>query len=297
MLVSPIVWPAFRASLSRVRAPRPTGSAWCLNPHVEQTEAPRVHGVAEGSVLLVRDPVRSLTLPYWTSSRDLSHVSGLSTIARARWSARTAALVGAGIVHEAEATRLARRRFERGLARAREAIETCGYAVLWDLLPAGFVDAVRRHFRARIAAGQLALGDPQVSRRYSAYDEPVCAWLHTLLTPLVARAIPHAIARSYAFLSAYVGGASLARHTDRPACEYTLSLTIDATPDASHAAAWPLCLESDADEAVVKVLLAPGDALLFRGRRLPHYRDPLPKGCTSTSLLFHFVHAHARGLR
>jgi len=34
-----------------------------------------------------------------------------------------------------------------------------------------------------------------------------------------------------------------------------------------------------------------GDALLFRGRYLSHWRDQLPEGYTSSSILFHFVDA------
>jgi hypothetical protein len=34
-----------------------------------------------------------------------------------------------------------------------------------------------------------------------------------------------------------------------------------------------------------------GDALLFRGRYLTHWRDRLPEGYTSSSILFHFIEA------
>jgi hypothetical protein len=39
----------------------------------------------------------------------------------------------------------------------------------------------------------------------------------------------------------------------------------------------------------VTVFQAIGDALLYRGRELPHSRDALPEGHTSTSIFFHYV--------
>jgi hypothetical protein len=39
----------------------------------------------------------------------------------------------------------------------------------------------------------------------------------------------------------------------------------------------------------VTVFQALGDGLLYRGGELPHFRDVLPEGQTSTSLFFHYV--------
>jgi len=39
----------------------------------------------------------------------------------------------------------------------------------------------------------------------------------------------------------------------------------------------------------LRVLQHIGDGLLYRGQYVPHYRDALPAGHTSTSLLFHYV--------
>jgi hypothetical protein len=66
-------------------------------------------------------------------------------------------------------------------------------------------------------------------------------------------------------------------------------LCADATPDPATYGAWPINLLTS--EGSVGVTLGIGDALLFRGRHLPHWRDELPAGYTSSSVLFHYVDA------
>jgi alkylated DNA repair dioxygenase AlkB len=100
--------------------------------------------------------------------------------------------------------------------------------------------------------------------------------------------IPEAVKPSYCYLGLYVAGAALAKHTDREQCEYTLSLTIDATPHSDAANAWPLYADL-ANGETIEALLGAGDGLIFKGRELPHYRHELPEGRTSSSIFFHYV--------
>jgi hypothetical protein len=50
---------------------------------------------------------------------------------------------------------------------------------------------------------------------------------------------------------------------------------------------WPIQL--DIPDGALRIWQYLGDSLLYRGRFLPHYRDELPEGFTSTSLLLHYV--------
>lgn len=60
----------------------------------------------------------------------------------------------------------------------------------------------------------------------------------------VSDLIRRVVVPSYSYLALYRGGATLDPHTDRDACEYTISLCIDATPDPQTHGAWPLNLRS-----------------------------------------------------
>jgi hypothetical protein len=47
--------------------------------------------------------------------------------------------------------------------------------------------------------------------------------------------------------------------------------------------------ESEAEDTNTAVYLASGDALIYKGRELIHYRYSLPENHQSTSLFFHYV--------
>jgi len=164
-----------------------------------------------------------------------------------------------------------------------------GYVQLSGLLPPFHIGALRRYYRHHTRTGTFVLGDDQTPGRYVAYDEPTTRYVQQQLTRTVSDLARRVVVPSYNYLALYQGGAVLDPHTDREACEYTISLCIDATPDPQTHGAWPLHLMTADGE--VSLTQGIGDALLFRGRYLPHWRDQLPEGYTSSSILFHFVDA------
>ena len=92
---------------------------------------------------------------------------------------------------------------------------------------------------------------------------------------------------SYVYFASYQGGAELERHTDRPQCEFSITYCLDFTPEPVRATPWPILLDTPAGR--VTVYQAIGDALLYRGCQVPHYRRRLQEGATSSSFFFHFV--------
>jgi hypothetical protein len=162
-----------------------------------------------------------------------------------------------------------------------------GWLELSGLLPPFHLGALRRYYRYHTRMGSFAFGDAQTPGRFIAYDEPVTKYVHHQLARTISDIAQRRVVPSYNYLAFYQGGATLDPHTDREACEYTVSLCIDATPDPHTHGAWPLQLQTP--EGSVSVTLGIGDALLFRGRILTHWRDQLAAGYTSSSILFHFV--------
>jgi hypothetical protein len=92
---------------------------------------------------------------------------------------------------------------------------------------------------------------------------------------------------SYVYLASYMSGADLKKHTDREQCEFSVTLCLDFSPEPALATSWPIRLDSSSGTVTAHQAL--GDGLVYRGTRVPHYRDVLPQGFTSTSLFFHYV--------
>ena len=88
--------------------------------------------------------------------------------------------------------------------------------------------------------------------------------------------------RSNSYLRLYKRGDVLKRHRDRKACEISLSLNIGQRP----AEPWPLCVESERESFSASLL--PGDALLYRGIDLFHWRE-VYEGEALVQVFLHYV--------
>jgi hypothetical protein len=92
---------------------------------------------------------------------------------------------------------------------------------------------------------------------------------------------------SYVYAASYLSGAVLKKHIDREQCEFSVTLCLDFSPEPRAETSWPIRL--DTAHGTVTVYQALGDGLVYRGPRVPHYRDTLSKDRTSTSIFFHYV--------
>lgn len=162
-----------------------------------------------------------------------------------------------------------------------------GYAPIAGLIHPFHVAALRRYYRHLIRTGAIQLGDRQSSRRYIAHNEPVARFFHQQITARLSQLAGEALRPSYVYLASYLSGAELKKHVDREQCEYSVTFCLDFSPEPELATPWPIRL--DTASGTVKVYQALGDGLAYRGTRLPHYRDALGEGQTSTSIFFHYV--------
>jgi hypothetical protein len=119
---------------------------------------------------------------------------------------------------------------------------------------------------------------------YDLYADPLMESILLHLQPVLERATGISLLPTYSYLRIYETGAALTKHTDRPACEISASLTIGY--DAPEI--WPLWLESKQHPR--SVMLRAGDMLLYQGRELPHWRDQFT-GRYWVQAFFHYVDA------
>lgn len=175
------------------------------------------------------------------------------------------------------------------LASAREQVAGRGFAELHSLLHPAWLASLRAYYEGIFRQGFLAASDAD-RRHFAAHDEKVAAELHRQLFPIIAAAIPGRVAPGRCEVGFDREGAVAGTEAGPEGAEYTLSLTLDAQPSPAREAAWPLCLHLPHGR-MARSLLAPGDALLFRVRELPHFREPLAAGRTSWSIAFHFIPA------
>jgi hypothetical protein len=154
-----------------------------------------------------------------------------------------------------------------------------GYALVPRLVGEPALSLLRSHVRGlepRMAADRQVPGAP------CAYGDPLMDTLLEVLRPCVERLAAAQLHPTYSFVRVYGRGDALPRHLDRPACEVSLSLCLDfVAPEA-----WPLWIE--ARHGPARVVLAPGDAVVYRGMDCAHWREAFP-GEYAAQAFLHYV--------
>jgi hypothetical protein len=240
-----------------------------------------------GTIAWVRDSDHGTLLPFWlgtafeTVLRDLRPNEPIPSSIP---DATRGLLAGAGILIPSQGTLPGR---AESMRNAATQFAAKGYAPLRALIHPFHVAALRRYYRHQIRTGAIHLGDGQSTRRYIAHNEPVARFFHHLLTPALSEVAGKPLKPSYVYLASYLAGAELKKHTDREQCDYSITFCLDYSPEPALATPWPIRLQTRG--GTVTVYQALGDGLAYRGTQLPHYRDRLGEGQTSTSIFFHYV--------
>ena len=130
--------------------------------------------------------------------------------------------------------------------------------------------------------GQLRPGDGDVADTPCYYGDPFMESLLEMLLPRIEAESGLALFPTYSYLRVYKTGDALNRHRDRPSCEVSVTLNLGY----EAAAPWPIWLEVAG--AARSFALRPGDALLYQGTVLPHWRESFV-GAHSVQVFLHYV--------
>jgi hypothetical protein len=250
----------------------------------------------QGAIVLVRDERTGSCLPFWLGPALEKAVQGLRVnepvLAAIPQEVRSV-LAAAGILIPRQQSEQPTSENQDWITKARASFGENGYAPLPGLIHPFHVAALRRYYRCLIRKGMIRLGDEQSSLRYVAHNEPVARFFHQQIALALSAVAGQPLKPSYVYLASYLSGAELKKHVDREQCEFSITLCLDFSPEPELATPWPICLDTANDK--VTVYQALGDGLAYRGTRLPHYREQLGLGQTSTSIFFHYVSADFQG--
>jgi len=95
---------------------------------------------------------------------------------------------------------------------------------------------------------------------------------------------------TYSYVRLYKKGDELKRHKDRKACE--ISTTLNLGGDV-----WPIFIEPSGDlgKKGNKIILEPGDMLIYKGSILEHWREPF-EGDECIQVFLHYNNIDTQGL-
>jgi len=127
-------------------------------------------------------------------------------------------------------------------------------------------------------------GDEQVQRSSSSYNYPLFFRLLLDSVIRVSDILGEYVLPTYSYARLYHNGADLKKHSDRDACE--ISLTIHLYGDK----VWPIYFQRP-DGSEVCLLQQPGDAALYLGCESKHWREAY-EGQFYSQVFLHYVRAN-----
>jgi len=143
--------------------------------------------------------------------------------------------------------------------------------------------------------------DKQVPETYSHYADLVMEVLLVELMPLMQKKTGLKLTPNYSYARIYKKGDVLHRHKDRFSCEISTTLNLGGDP-------WPIYLSPNENVGIpndkeitysssakgIKILLQPGDMLVYKGDELEHWREPF-EGEQCTQVFLHYNNMNTKG--
>ena len=147
--------------------------------------------------------------------------------------------------------------------------------------------------------------ETQVSGSLARYWHPQYRKIHSEIRLILEQVIGRKLYNTYYYDRFYFPGQPLIKHTDRPACEISVTIHIGTNIKES----WPIWIKTPDtfEDNTMKTLIASGenrsvhleagDGMVYKGCERPHWRDPMPGLLESTlnkdeSLYYHQIFFH-----
>ena len=126
--------------------------------------------------------------------------------------------------------------------------------------------------------------DDQVPGAPAFYNDHECALIHHRLVPVLSNIVGRRLLPTYCYGRIYNQKSILEPHTDRPACQISVSMTVAKNTEFT----WPFHL-IDLHGKEKSISLKPGDGLIYMGK-LIHWREPADSRVETLSQIFlHYV--------
>jgi len=162
----------------------------------------------------------------------------------------------------------------------KKTLEDSNYIILHDFISKDKASKLSFEFTKYCKENNID-GDEQAPNSFSTYNYTPFLELLCEKTPEVSKAIGETVLPTYSYARIYKNGSVLKKHIDRDACE--ISLTLHLHGDRS----WPIWIETPSGQEV-EVVLNPGEAMVYLGKKAPHWREEYG-GEYYTQVFLHYV--------
>lgn len=167
-----------------------------------------------------------------------------------------------------------------------ESYRRFGYCVVTEFISRDLVDFLATYMNLLGQLNRFAQ-DEQVAGTLIAYGDPAFETVLARSAKMVGGIVRAHVLPTYSYARVYFENNLLERHTDRSACEHSVTVHLASSDPAAD---YPIGITGlDGIERLIK--LNPGDGLLYRGTHLTHWRDACPTEWF-TQFFLHYVDAN-----
>lgn len=124
--------------------------------------------------------------------------------------------------------------------------------------------------------------DPQCPQSYAIYNDKMLNFLLRESQPALSALLALPLAPTYVYARIYQPGEELQRHIDREACEFSVTLTLGYDGEV-----WPIYIGDSGP-----LLLQAGDAAVYLGHHVEHWREKYREGQWQAQAFFHYVNTN-----
>lgn len=142
------------------------------------------------------------------------------------------------------------------------------------------------HFFTHVLLRQAAIGgkqgDQQIPNARAILEHEIMfETLQERLWPAIESVVGEELLPTYAYARLYSNGDELLKHSDRPACEVSVTIQLGR----SHHYAWPIYMGG------IRYDMAEGDGVIYRGCDVEHWREVCagPADYYSGQVFLHYV--------
>ena len=153
----------------------------------------------------------------------------------------------------------------------------------WEkYIPSFFSHYLRNYFSLR-TDNEKFVGDDQAPNSHCIYGDPAFDMLMFMSTADIEKIVGKRLIPQYTYARIYKNGSDLKIHSDRPECEYSVTLSLGGD------SIWPISIK-DYNGNNNSVDLKEGDMMVYHGTELEHWRDRF-EGNLQYQLFMHYVDA------
>jgi hypothetical protein len=145
------------------------------------------------------------------------------------------------------------------------------------------ISLISKYLENRIRRGEWSENTRDPESRYAYYADPLIEVILETSKEAVENTIGKELIPTYSYSRIYQPGEVLMPHVDRPACE--ISVTVNVATKGSISPIYTQYGNNDPE----KHTLYPGDAVIYMGCDVMHWRQPLEDDQLNVQFMLHYV--------